>query len=65
LLFQHFERMISSTAKEYHPRAATLWRLTVETWLRRQGLMLIRQNRNQKVLPTLSENWSQNEFGRT
>jgi hypothetical protein len=48
LLFQHFEPMIPSTAKEHHARAATLWRLTVETWLRRQVLMLIRQNRNQQ-----------------
>jgi len=54
LLFQHFGRIIPSTAKVYYFRAATLWRLTVETWLRRQGLMLVRQNRNQKVLPTFS-----------
>jgi hypothetical protein len=40
--------MIPSTAKEYYFRAATRWRLTVETWLRRQGLMLVRQNRNEQ-----------------
>jgi hypothetical protein len=42
LLFQQVEPMIGSTAKEHHPRAATVWRLTVETWLRRQGLISVR-----------------------
>jgi transposase InsO family protein len=60
LLFQHFGQMIGSTAKEHHPRAATLWRLTVETWLRRQGLIVIRQNQNQKVSATFLKIWSQN-----
>ena len=32
---------------EHHPRAANLWRLAAEAWLRHQGLMSVRQNRNQ------------------
>jgi hypothetical protein len=32
----------------------------VETWLRRQGLITIRQNQNQKVLTTSLKLWSQN-----
>jgi hypothetical protein len=64
LLFQQVKQMLRGTAKEHHPRAATLWRLTAETWLRCRVLMLVRQERSQKVLPTFSENWFQNEFGR-
>jgi hypothetical protein len=60
LLLQNFEQMIGSTAKGHHLRAATLWRLTVETWLRRQGLISVRQNQNQKVSPTFSEIWFHN-----
>jgi len=30
-------------AKRHHHRAATLGRLTVETWLRRQGLISVRR----------------------
>ena len=60
LLFQQFEQRIGSTAKEHHPRAATLWRLTVETWLRCQGLISVRQNQNRKVSPTFPDIWSQN-----
>jgi hypothetical protein len=52
LLSQHFALMIISTVKEHHPRAANLWRLTLETWFRHQGLMFFRQNRNQEVPPT-------------
>jgi hypothetical protein len=35
--------MIRSMAKEHHPRASTLWRPAVDSWLRRQGLISIRQ----------------------
>jgi|SRR5208283_3289205 len=60
LLLQDFGQMIGSMAKEHHYRAATLWRLTVETWLRRQGLITVRQNQNQKVSTTSLKIWSQN-----
>jgi len=36
--------MIGSTPKEDPHRPATLWRITVETWLRRQGLISVRQS---------------------
>jgi hypothetical protein len=40
-----------------HPhRPATLWRVTVEAWLRRQGLIAIRQNKNQKSVTHFSQN---------
>jgi hypothetical protein len=60
LLFPHFGQMIGGTAKEYRPRAAAWWRLTVETWLRRQGLISARQNENAYVSPTCLGIWSQN-----
>jgi hypothetical protein len=60
LLLQDFGQRIGSMAKEHHHRAATLWRLTVETWLRRQGLIIVRQNQNQKVSTTSLIIWSQN-----
>jgi hypothetical protein len=44
LLLQDVERMMRDTAKEHHLRAATSMRLTVETWLRRQHLISVRQN---------------------
>src|SRR5208282_4822929 len=65
LLFPHFERMMADTAKEHHPRAVTLWRLTVETWLRCQGRMSVRRNRKQKVAPTSPESWFPYESNRT
>jgi hypothetical protein len=34
----------SETAKGHHHRRATLWRLAVESWLRGQGVIVIRQN---------------------
>jgi hypothetical protein len=47
LLFQHLEPMIAGTAKDHRARAATLWRLRVETRLCHQGLRSVRQNRKQ------------------
>jgi len=43
-------------SKEDYRRVATLWRLTVEAWLRRQGLISVRQN--PKVSPNFLDNWS-------
>ena len=60
LLLQEFGQRIGSMAKEHHHRPATLWRVTVEIWLRRQGLITVRQNQNQKVSTTSLKFWSQN-----
>jgi transposase InsO family protein len=60
LLLHNFGQIIGSMAKEHHHRPATLWRVTVETWLRRQGLIVVRQNQNQKVSTTSLKVWSQN-----
>jgi len=46
LLIQRFKPMMAGTVKKHKPRAAPLWRLTVETWLRRQPLIFRRQNQN-------------------
>ena len=48
LLLQEFGRSIGEMTKETHCRPATLWRVTVESWLRRQGLISVRRNQNQK-----------------
>jgi hypothetical protein len=58
LLLQWFGEMIGKTAKGHHPGPATLWRATVESWLRCQGLIVIRQN--QKVSTTFPQIWSHN-----
>lgn len=60
LLLQEFGRMIGNMPKDDHRRDATLWRITVESWLRRQGLISVRQNQNQKVSTNFPENWSHN-----
>ena len=58
LLLQRFGQMIGNTTNGHHPRPATLWRLTVESWLRCRGLILIRQNQN--VSTTFPKIWSHN-----
>jgi transposase InsO family protein len=58
LLFQRFADMIGNTANENHPSPATLWRVNVESWLRCQGLILIRQNK--KVSTNFPKVWSHN-----
>jgi len=60
LLLAEFGRMIGSMPKNDHRRAATMWRVTVESWLRRQGLISVRQNQKQKVSTNFLENWSHN-----
>jgi hypothetical protein len=44
LLLAQFWRMIASRPKADHRRPVILWRLTGETWLRRQGLICVGQN---------------------
>lgn len=60
LLLRQFGAMIGKTAKGHQPGPATMWRVTVEAWLRCQGLILIRQNQKQKVSTTLLKIWSHN-----
>jgi transposase InsO family protein len=58
LLLQRFGAMIGKTANGHQPSPATLWRVTVESWLRCQGLIVIRQNQN--LSTTFQKIWSQN-----
>ena len=60
LLLQRFGEMIGKTAKGHHPGPATLWRVTVESWLRCQGLIAVRQNQPTKVSTTSLKCWSHN-----
>ena len=60
LLLQKFGRRIGQITKEIHYRPASLWRATVESWLRRRGLISVRQNQNQKVSTPFLELWSHN-----
>ena len=60
LLLEEFGRMIGNMPKDDHRRVATLWRVTVEAWLRRQGLISVQQNQNQKVSTNFLKNWSHN-----
>jgi transposase InsO family protein len=41
LLLRQFGAMIGKTVNEHQPRPATLWRVTVEAWLRCQGLIVV------------------------
>jgi transposase InsO family protein len=60
LLLQEFWQRIG-TAPEVNQRTAdALWRSTLEAWLRRQGLIIVRDNRNQKVSTNFPKNWSHN-----
>jgi transposase InsO family protein len=58
LLLQRFAAMIGKTANGHHPAPATVWRVTVESWLRCQGLIVIRQKQN--VSTTFQTKWSHN-----
>jgi len=58
LLLLRFGAMLGKTANGPQPRLATLWRVTVESWLRCQGLIVIRQNQN--VSTALPKIWSHN-----
>jgi transposase InsO family protein len=60
LLLQKFGAMIGETTKGRHPAPATLWRVTVEAWLRCQRLITIRQNQKPNVSTTFTKFWSHN-----
>jgi hypothetical protein len=49
LLLQRFGAMIGKMANEHQPSPATLWRVTVESWLRRQGWITVRPNSQTNV----------------
>jgi hypothetical protein len=58
LLLHQLGAMIGKPTNGTHPSAATLGRVTVESWLRCQGLMAVRQNQIRKVSPTFPKIWS-------
>jgi transposase InsO family protein len=58
LLLQQFGAMIEKPVNGHHPRPATAWRVIVESWLRCQGLIVVRHNQN--VSPTFPKKWSHN-----
>jgi transposase InsO family protein len=60
LLLLRFGAMIGKTTNGRQPRPATLWRVTVEAWLRCQGLITVRQNQKPNVSTTFPKIWSHN-----
>jgi transposase InsO family protein len=60
LLLHQFGAMIGKPVNGNHPSPATLWRVTVESWLRCQGLIAVRQNQTQNVSTTSCKIWSHN-----
>jgi transposase InsO family protein len=59
LLLRNFGRTIATMTKGNHHTLASAWRLTVESWLRCQGLISVRQS-TKKCQPICSANWSHN-----
>jgi len=60
LLLQQFGAMLESGMNASNTRPATLWRVTVESWLRCQGLISVQQNQKQNVSTTFTKFWSHN-----
>jgi transposase InsO family protein len=60
LLLQQFGQIVGSMAKDDHRAPATLWRVTVESWLRCQGLIAVRQNQKPNVSTSFPRSWSHN-----
>jgi hypothetical protein len=60
LLLQQFGAMIGKTTNGRHLKPATAWRVTVEAWLRCQGLITVRQNQKPNVSTTFIKCWSHN-----
>ncbi len=58
LLLQQFGAITGMLSSGDHRSPATLWRVTVESWLRRQGLISVRQKQN--VSTTSPKIWSHN-----
>jgi hypothetical protein len=60
LRLQNFGQKLASMANVSHRSAATAWRQTLETWLRCQGLITVRQDQKPKVSTTFLKFWSHN-----
>jgi hypothetical protein len=60
LLLAQFGAMIGKTTNGRHLKPATAWRVTVEAWLRCQGLIAVRQNQKPNVSTTFQKIWSHN-----
>ena len=60
LLLHQFGQIVGSMAKDDHRSPATLWRVTVEAWLRCQGLIAVRQNQKTNVSTSFPKIWSHN-----
>jgi transposase InsO family protein len=60
LLLAQFGAMIGKTSNGRHLKPATAWRVTVESWLRCQGLIAVRQNQKPNVSTTFPKCWSHN-----
>ena len=58
LLLQQFGATVGNMANGHHPASATLWRITVESWLRCHGLIVVCQKPNVSTTSPLF--WSQN-----
>jgi transposase InsO family protein len=60
LLLAKFGAMIGNPTNGAHLKPATAWRVTVETWLRCQNLIAVRQNQKPKVSTNYQKFWSHN-----
>jgi hypothetical protein len=60
LLLCRFGEMVGKTTDGRHLKPATAWRVTVEAWLRCQGLITVRQNQKPNVSTTFPKIWSHN-----
>ena len=62
LLLNAYRNRLAKMSNPTQPQCATLWRRTVESWLRCQGLIKVGPNQNQKpnVSTNSTKNWSHN-----
>ena len=60
LLLAQFAAMIGNLTNRAHLKPATAWRVTVESWLRCQNLIAVRQNQKTNVSTNYQKIWSHN-----
>jgi len=60
LLLTQFGAIVGKTTNGRQLKPATAWRVTVETWLRCQGLITVHQNQKPNVSTTFQKIWSYN-----
>jgi hypothetical protein len=60
LLLCQFGAIVGKMTNGTHLQPATAWRVTVEAWLRCQGLIAVRQNQKPNVSTTFQKIWSHN-----